>query len=416
MRISCLLPSAFCILHSTFSLLPSVALASAEFPRSASHPQLNERNKSASLRTFCPLPSAFCLFSQEVQTNSYAQVPIFSSDETFNPNTLEFDNPIPPLGYPEQPSQSSPASQFNLYHLGIGDAIQVQIINFPDLSFQDDVDLEGDILVPLVGKVPVLGLTLEQVQQAIEARLNEFVVNPQAVVALAGLRPAKITVTGEVFQPGYYTLPPGTLLPEVLQQAGGTTTEADLRTIVVRRRLPNNSIIEQQIDLFSALQNGTSVPDLRLQDGDAVIVLKIEVGTTYDYDRRLISRSNVAQQEINIRVLSYANERIGRVNLPNGSTFVDALTAIAPNPDGVKINAIALVRFDPETGQAVTQELNGKAALLGDVSQDVPLQDNDVIIVGRNLIGRLNFALRFITQPFANIFSFFRFIDFFSGN
>ncbi len=386
-------------------------------------PKKKMRNKSTFLGAFCLLPSAFCLLlpsialaSVEVQSNSYAQVPVFSPDETFSPDTFEFDDPIPPLGYPEQPSQSSPSPQFNLYHLGIGDSIQVQILNFPDLNFQDDVDLEGDILIPLAGKVSVLGLTLEQVKEKIETSLNEFVVNPEAIVALAGLRPAKITVTGEVSQPGYYTLPAGTLLPEVLQQAGGTTTEADLRTIVVRRRLPNNSIIEQQIDLFSALQNGTSLPNFRLQDGDAVIVLKTEIGTTNDYDRTLISRSNVAQQEINIRVLSYANERIGNVTLPNGSTFVDALTAIAPNPDGVKINAIALIRFDPETGRAVSQQLNGKAALTGDVSQDVPLQDNDVIIVGRNLIGKLNFALNFITQPFANIFSFIRFFDVFSGN
>ncbi|NET55006.1 MAG: polysaccharide export protein [Symploca sp. SIO2E6] len=376
MRISYILHSTFCILHSTFYILPSA---------------------------FCLLPS-----------NSYAQVPVFSSDEPFNPNNLDFDNPIPPLGYPEQPPRNSSPSEFNLYRLGIGDSIQVQILNFPDLSFQDDVDLGGDILIPLVGKVPVLGLTLAQVKQKIEASLNEFVVDPQAIVALAGLRPAKVTMTGEVVQPGYYTLPAGTILPDALQQAGGTTTEADLRTIVVRRRLPDNSIIEQQFDLFSALQNGTSVPDLRLQDGDAVIVLKIEVGTTNDYDRTLISRSNVSQQQINIRVLSYANERIGNVNLPNGSTFVDALTAISPNPDGVKIDAIALIRFDPETGRAVTQQLNGKAALVGDVSQDVPLQDNDVIIVGRNLIGQLNFALNFITQPFANIFSFIRFFDVFN--
>ena len=364
---------------------------------------------------FWLIPS-LALASGEVQSNSYAQLPVFSTDDTFYPDTVDVDNPIPPLGYPEQLPQSSSPSQFNLYRLGVGDSIQVQVLNFPDLNFQDDVDLEGDILVPLVGKIPVLGLTLEQVQREIEARLNEFVVNPQVIVALAGLRPVKVTVTGEVFEPGYYTLPPGALLPEVLQQAGGTTSEADLRTIIVRRRLPDNSIIEQPIDLFSALQNGTSLPDFRLQDGDAVIVLKIEVGTTNDYDSTLISRSNVAQQEINIRVLSYANERIGNVTLPNGSTFVDALTAIAPNPDGVRLNAIALIRFDPETGGAVTQELNGKTALMGDVSQDVPLQDNDVIVVGRNLIGKLDFALKFITEPFANIFSFIRFFDIFSGN
>jgi polysaccharide export outer membrane protein len=189
-----------------------------------------------------------------------------------------------------------------------------------------------------------------------------------------------------------------------------------LRTIVVRRRsLQNNSFVEQRIDLFTPLQNGTSLPALRLQDGDAVIVPQLEVGTANDYDRRLVSRSSVAQQQINIRVLSYPNGRIGNVTLPNGSTFVDALTAIAPNPDNVRLRQIALIRFDPEQGKAVTQQLDGKSALMGDVSQDVPLQNDDVLVVGRNLIGRVTYALSLITQPFTNILSFRNFFTNLSG-
>jgi polysaccharide export outer membrane protein len=345
---------------------------------------------------------------------TYAQLPSFSPANPVLP-LPPFGNPeqpLPPLGYPEQPSNITPPDQFSRYRLGVGDAIAVSVPRFPDLSFQSNVDLEGNIVVPLVGTLQVSGLTLERVQAKIQAGLNRFVIDPQVIVSLAALRPAQVTITGEVLRPGYYPLQPGSQLSAALLAAGGTTTTADLRTIVVRRRsLTDNSFVEQQIDLFTPLQNGTSLPNLRLQDGDAVIVSKLEVGNTSDYDRSLVSRSSVAQQQINVRVLSYAGRGIGNLTLPNGSTFVDALAAIAPNPDNANLGRIALIRFDPEQGKAVTQELNGKRALRGDVSQNVPLQNNDVIVVGRNFISRITYALSNFTQPFRDILGFLLFFD-----
>lgn len=345
---------------------------------------------------------------------THAQLPSLSpaNPDLPLPPLTNPEQPLPPLGYPEQPSNVAPANQFSRYRLGVGDAIAVTVPRFPDLSFQSNVDLEGNIVVPLVGTLQVSGLTLERVQAEIQAGLNRFVIDPQVIVSLAALRPAQVTITGEVLRPGYYPLQPGSQLSAALLAAGGTTTMADLRTIVVRRRsLADNSFVEQQIDLFTPLQNGTSLPNLRLQDGDAVIVSKLEVGNTSDYDRSLVSRSSVAQQQINVRVLSYAGRGIGNLTLPNGSTFIDALAAIAPNPDNANLGRIALIRFDPEQGKAVTQELNGKRALRGDVSQNVLLQNNDVIVVGRNLIGRITYALSNFTQPFRDILGFLLFFD-----
>ncbi|MBD1808841.1 polysaccharide export protein [Microcoleus sp. FACHB-SPT15] len=344
---------------------------------------------------------------------TYAQLPSFSPPNPVPvPPFANPDQPLPPVGYPGQPSNITPPDQFSRYRLGVGDAIAVSVPRFPDLSFQSNVDLDGNIVVPLVGTLQVAGLTLEQVQTKIQAGLNRFVIDPQVIVSLAALRAAQVTITGEVLRPGYYPLQPGSQLSAALLAAGGTTTSADLRTIVVRRRsLADNSFVEQQIDLFTPLQNGTSLPNLRLQDGDAVIVSKLEVGNTSDYDRSLVSRSSVAQQQINVRVLSYAGRGIGNLTLPNGSTFVDALAAIAPNPDNANLGRIALIRFDPEQGKAVTQELNGKRALRGDVSQNVPLQNNDVIVVGRNFISRITYALSNFTQPFRDILGFLLFFD-----
>ena len=150
---------------------------------------------------------------------------------------------------------------------------------------------------------------------------------------------------------------------------------------------------------------------MRLQDGDAIIISQIQVGDNQDYNSILASRSTLAQPQIRVRVLSYAGAGLGTVPLANGSTFLDALTAISPSLVDANLGEIGLVRFDREKGKAVSQNLDGKAVLEGDLSQNVPLQDNDVIIIGRNLIAKITFALGRFTQPFRDILGFLLFFD-----
>lgn len=284
----------------------------------------------------------------------------------------------------------------------------------PDLSFQAVVNPEGNILVPQVGTLSLQGLSVEEAQEKIRLALSRVVIDPIVVASLASPRPVQVTISGEVFRPGIYPIASATpRVADALLTSGGTTINADLRQVQVRRRLLDGTVIAQTVDLYTALQNGSALPNLRLQDGDAIIVPRREIGTDDGYDRNLIARSTLAIPQIRVRVLNYAAGGIANQVLPNGSTFIDALGGI--NLDTANLRDIALVRFDPERGQAVTQRLDAKKALGGDMSQNVPLQDNDVIVVGRNLIGRITNALNTITQPFFNVQSFIRFFDFFTG-
>ena len=69
------------------------------------------------------------------------------------------------------------------------------------------------------------------------------------------------------------------------------------------------------------------------------------------------------------------------------------------------------MRFDPEQGKAITRTLDARKALAGDISQNVPLQENDVIVVGRNLVARITYALGTFTQPFRDVLGFLLFFD-----
>jgi polysaccharide export outer membrane protein len=322
-------------------------------------------------------------------------------------------NPLPARGNalpPDTPTQLDNDPQFQKYRLGPGDSIAVVLPRFPDLNFAAVVNPEGNVIAPLIGPIAVSGLTIEEAQEKIRIGLSRFVIDPTVILSLTAQRPVQVTIVGEISKPGFYTLGVSKI-PAALLTAGGTTTRADLREIQIRRTLPDGSVLAKKFDLFTPLVNGKALPDFRIADGDVLIVPKLEVGAEQGYDRVLVSRSTVVKPQITVRLLSYASGGISNLTLANGSTFVDAMAAGSLSLSNANLRDVALVRFDPEQGRAVTQHLSARRAFRGDISQNVPLQDNDVIIVGRNLVGKITNALNVFTQPFRDVLGFLLFFD-----
>ncbi|MGP1372958.1 MAG: polysaccharide biosynthesis/export family protein [Almyronema sp.] len=309
------------------------------------------------------------------------------------------------LGIPVQPD-------FDVYRLGPGDAIFVSVQRFGDLSFQATLDLQGNVIVPIVGAVSLEGLTLEQAEEKIRSLYDQYVVNPDVSLTLLAQRSVEVTVLGEVVRPGFYPLPAPTVSTALLA-SGGATTTADLRAVQIQRQLPQGQTIEETVDLFTPLAEGKALPDLRLDDGDVVFVPRLDLSELDEYDRYLVSRSTLAQPRVTIRTLTYSPNggALRAVQLPNGSRFLDAITEIGVNADRNALRDVALIRFDPEQGKAVALRINTYEALDGDLSQNPPLENNDVIIVNRNLVARITYALNTFTQPFRDVLGFLLFFD-----
>ncbi|AFY81578.1 SLBB domain-containing protein [Oscillatoria acuminata] len=236
--------------------------------------------------------------------------------------------------------------------------------------------------------------------------------NPRIVAGstLAAAIPVNVTILGEVAQPGFFTVPPSDRpVADAMLVAGGITSNADLRAVRVRRALDNGSISEEVLDLYTPLLTGAALPELRLANGDVVFVPTLESSTDEYYDRVLVSRSTLSVPQIVVRVLSYPAGGISVVPVPSGSTFADILNAVPIL--SADLNNIALIRFDPEQGKAVTREINAQQLLRGDLAQNVPLENNDVIVIGRNLVGKITYALGTFTQPFRDVLGFLLFFD-----
>lgn len=309
------------------------------------------------------------------------------------------------LGNPD----SIPQEEFSAYRLGPGDGITVNILpRSKDYNFTATLDWAENVSVPLVGLLSLKDLTLKQAEEKIRAALGEYLVNPKVGLVLATTRPVRVVVTGEVVKPGFYPLQ-DPRLPVALIEAGGTTRLADLRTVQVRRR-SGESLQEHHVDLYTPLLQGRDLPDLRLVDGDVIAIASLSPDTANGYNRNLIAAANVAQKEITIRVLDYSSG-VSRLQLPNGSDFLDALTSIKPNLKDTNLKKVSLIRFDQAQGRAIEIKINARDALKGDASQNLILENNDVIVIDRNLIAKINHFLNQVTQPFKDTLGFLLFFD-----
>lgn len=133
------------------------------------------------------------------------------------------------------------------------------------------VDQQGNIRIPIVGNVNVIGLTLDEARLKIEQELLDKYFTERAnifvTVKLAGLR---ITVNGEVGAPGTVVLfQEKANILEALANAGDIVTTGDRKNVIVMRQYPTGMELHT-IDLtdINALQS----PYFYLQPNDYIYV------------------------------------------------------------------------------------------------------------------------------------------------
>ena len=122
---------------------------------------------------------------------------------------------------------------------------QVAITPYRELGTEFYVASDGNVLLPIIGAVPVAGLTEQQAADAIAARLATGVVNP--VVQLTD-QSLIVTILGEVGTPGRYGLRSALTLPDLLGLAGGLTPNARRDDVLILRR-EGDKIVHYHVSL-----------------------------------------------------------------------------------------------------------------------------------------------------------------------
>jgi polysaccharide biosynthesis/export protein len=311
--------------------------------------------------------------------------------------------------------ESSALPNQNQTLLKSGDRINITVLGFPDLSEEKIISSDGTIQLPMVGNVLVNGLTPAQATERLMELLHPYVRRPQVSVSLLGIRPLLISVTGEVRRPGPLVVRPpeseiasSTQFTDVtegevytlsyaLVLAGGLTPNADLRKIVIRRRSPAQSLVAQadqteiQVNLWEILQSGSLASDLRLQDGDEIIV---PTAVLTSADQQQLLSSSLAPSEISIQVAGEVN-RPGQIVIAPSADVSAAIGAAGGITTTGARSKIRLLRMAPN-GQLEEQTFR-----FGEAS--VTLQEGDVIVVERKQTQRVLDVLGQVLNPLSFI-------------
>lgn len=157
------------------------------------------------------------------------------------------------------------------YRLGALDTIDVNVFQEPELSTrQTPIDASGTVTLPLVGSFRAAGKTTTELSAEIARRLGEtYLVDPQVSVVVAQSVSQKVSVQGEVTEPGVYEIKGGTTLLEALSLAKGETRVAELKEVVVFRMVGGQRF-GGVFDVRSIRRGDAEDPQLR--GNDIVIV------------------------------------------------------------------------------------------------------------------------------------------------
>src|SRR4030095_6167971 len=128
--------------------------------------------------------------------------------------------------------------------IGAGALIEVSVFGAPDFVKVVRVSSEGDISLPLIGRVKVAELPISEAERLVAKRLAEggFFVDPQVSIFEKEYATQGVSVLGEVQKPGIYPMLGARTLFDALAAAGGTTPRAGNTVTITRRSLPEKPV------------------------------------------------------------------------------------------------------------------------------------------------------------------------------
>ncbi len=171
------------------------------------------------------------------------------------------------------------------YVIGPGDEFKISVVDLEEyVDRTAKIDPAGDLDLPLIGEMHVVGESLEGFKQELKRRLARYIGSPRVTVNLVTNASRRVSVLGEVVSPGVHDLAGPTTLVEAISQAGGLKPDAGSTVLVTRAVADGDFPIDGQSldasgryeivsvkldDLLSAHSPGENI---LLRPGDVVTV------------------------------------------------------------------------------------------------------------------------------------------------
>lgn len=244
------------------------------------------------------------------------------------------------------------------YVLGAGDMVRIGVYGSPDLLTEARLSAAGSINFALIGEVVLGGLSPQMAEKKLADLLEKggFVKKAQVNLVVLQYQSQFISVLGDVYKPGKYSLDRPSTLSDVLAMAGGTTPNgSDMITLI---RVVEGKTTKQTYDLRDLVNKADPASNPPLLGEDIVYVNAREVS-----------------------VLGQVN-RPGKYSVASGvRTVIDFLSQAGGVSAGGADNIIVITK---RNGKTEKREIDiDQLYRKGDTSVNFELADGDSIYVPR---------------------------------
>ena len=258
------------------------------------------------------------------------------------------------------------------YLIGPEDILNIEVWNQPDISREVAVNHDGEISLPPIRKLSVMGLTPPQLEETLTKALSKYLIDPIVFVTVKEYNSQRVTAIGEI-KTGMYTLKRKTTLVEFLGQIGGTTGNADTYHIKLIKK-DGRILIYNLNDLVNDPDKSSQI---LVAGGDTVYVPPLEFNKVY------------VLGEVKNPMIVLVKGKL---------TVLDAITEAGGETRDAVLKSVIVIRG--ELGSQKGIRVNLKELLKkGDISQNIELMPGDIVYVPKTFIVHIERFLRDLAYP-----------------
>ena len=276
------------------------------------------------------------------------------------------------------------------YRLGPGDEVIIDIWGTSQNTIRQQISPDGTINIEKIGPVSLSGMTVSEANEYLKRVLGKTYSGLDAPdgtleirLTLGNTRTIQINVMGEVIQPGTYALSSFSTVFHALYRAGGVSDIGSLRNVQVTR----NGKTVAKVDVYDFIMKGKTQDDIRLQEGDVIIVPAYEALVQISGNVKRPMRFEMKKNETLATLISYAGGF-------SADAYTRSLRVVRQNGEEYEINTVKEIDYsaypmrngDVVTAEAILNRFTNKLEVRGAVYRPGIYQLNGEINTVRALV------------------------------
>ena len=316
------------------------------------------------------------------------------------------------------------------YLIGEGDLLKIEFEGIQMFSGNYSVGLDSKLDLPEIDPIKVNGKTIDELEKILNIAYKDIIIQPRISAKVVKYRDVTFHITGEVKRPGIYTMKNNSVITSkninslalsqnnftnaisdtpttsnyeipklfnALKISNGVTTQADLSSIEIRRinaQSQGGGKIYTNVNLISLLKNGDTSQNIRIYDGDSIIVKKANKPINEQLVAE-IQKTNLSKEQIFVYITGNIAAP-GLKALPQGSSLYEAIASAGGKRSYT--GNIEFLRFK-ENGDTDKRVFRFRNESVKYSSKNPLLYDGDIINIKQNILGKTTSAIKEIGTP-----------------